>query len=222
VKEKFQFNPAGWISRNGFRPLGIDLLLGRHVVFLTWLLLPGCAEPPISQWNAATQALEDARISEAEQYAIERFAEAETAYRQVQKKFDQQENRLPIFRNYDSVITMLSEISNNAIQAKIEAIANKKESKANAEVALAFAKQHLREVRVLLSAVSTPVPPHAELDQLLRAYRDTEALLAEIDSIMAQEHFIDVMTTSHSVESFATRIQAQIISVKMLIPKQHT
>lgn len=202
-------------------PRNVDLFLGRHVLFLAWLLLTGCAEPPISQWNAATQALEDARMSEAEHYAIERFTEAETAYRQVKQKLDQQGDRMPLFRNYDPVITMLSEVSTNATQAKIEAIANKKETKANAEAALAFAKQHLQDVRALLAEVSTPAPKHGELDQVLQAFQDTETLLTEIESIMAQEHFIDVMTTSHSVESFATRIQAQIISVKLLAAKQH-
>ncbi|WNM63918.1 hypothetical protein [Candidatus Nitrospira neomarina] len=220
MTERIQIN-AGWKSLNGHIPRTLDLPWGRHALFLTWLLLTGCAEPPISQLNAATQALEDARISEAEHYAIERFAEAETAFRQVQQTLDRQEDRMPLFRNYDPVITMLSEVFNSATQAKIEAIANKKESKANAEVALAFAKQHLQDVRALLADVSAHTPDHGELDQLLQAFQDTETLLAEIESIMAQEHFIDVMTTSHSVESFATRIQAQIISVKRLAAKQH-
>ncbi len=221
MTERIHLNIAGWKSTNEPMPRNVGLLHYKHALFLTWLLLTGCAEPPISQWNAATQALEDARISEAEHYAIERFTEAETAYRQVKQKLDQQRDRIPLFRNYDSVITMLSEVSNNATQAKIEAIANKKESKANAEVALAFAKQHLQDVRTLLAEVSTPAPDHGELDQLHQAFQDTETLLAEIESIMTQEHFIDVMTTSHSVESFANRIQAQIISAKLLAAKRH-
>ncbi|MCA9453081.1 MAG: hypothetical protein H6750_20200 [Nitrospiraceae bacterium] len=220
MTERIPINP-GWNALNGHRPRTVEFPWDRHVLFLIWLLLTGCAEPPISQLNAATQALEDARISEAEHYAIERFTAAETALRQVQQKLDRQGDRMPLFRNYDPVITMLSEVVNNATQAKIEAIANKKESKANAEVALAFAKQHLQDVRALLADVSAPTPDHGELNQLLQAFQDTETLLTEIESIMAQEHFIDVMTTSHSVESFATRIQAQIISVKRLAAKQH-
>ncbi|MEO8325363.1 MAG: hypothetical protein ABI618_05900 [Nitrospirota bacterium] len=221
MTESIQLNIAGWKSTNEPMPRNVDLLHYKQTLFLIWLLLTGCAEPPISQWNAATQALEDARMSEAEHYAIERFTEAETAYQQVKQNLDQQGDRIPLFRNYDPAITMLSEVFNNATQAKMEAIANKRESKANAEVALAFAKQHLQDVRALLAAASTPAPKHGELDQLLQAFQDTETLLAEIESIMAQEHFIDVMTTSHSVESFATRIQAQIISVKLLAAKQH-
>lgn len=220
MTESIQLNIAGWKSTNEPMPRNVDLLHYKQIVVLIWLLLTGCAEPPISQWNAATQALEDAKMSEAEHYAIERFTEAETAYQQVKQNLDQQGDRIPLFRNYDPAITMLSGVFDNAMQAKMEAIANKKESKANAEVALAFAKQHLQDVRALLAEVSTPASDHGELDQLLQAFQDTETLLAEIDSIMAQEHFIDVMTTSHSVESFATRIQAQIISVKLLAAKR--
>lgn len=220
MTESIQLNIAGWKSTNEPMPRNVDLLHYKQILVLIWILLTGCAEPPISQWNAATQALEDAKMSEAEHYAIERFTEAETAYQQVKQNLDQQGDRIPLFRNYDPAITMLSGVFDNAMQAKMEAIANKKESKANAEVALAFAKQHLQDVRALLAEVSTPASDHGELDQLLQAFQDTETLLAEIDSIMAQEHFIDVMTTSHSVESFATRIQAQIISVKLLAAKR--
>ncbi|WP_342349606.1 hypothetical protein [uncultured Nitrospira sp.] len=220
MTESIQLNIAGWKSTSEPMPRNVDLLHYKQILVLIWILLTGCAEPPISQWNAATQALEDAKMSEAEHYAIERFTEAETAYQQVKQNLDQQGDRIPLFRNYDPAITMLSGVFDNAMQAKMEAIANKKESKANAEVALAFAKQHLQDVRALLAEVSTPASDHGELDQLLQAFQDTETLLAEIDSIMAQEHFIDVMTTSHSVESFATRIQAQIISVKLLAAKR--
>lgn len=201
-------------------PRNVDLLWGRHVLFLTWLLLAGCAEPPLSQWNEATQAIEDAKMSGAENYAIERFTEAETAYQQVKLELNQQGDRMPLFRNYDPAITMLSGVLNHATQAKMEAIANKKESKANAEVALAFAKHNLQNVRALLAEVSTPATDHGEFDQLIQAFQDTETLLAETESIMTQEHFIDVMTTSHSVEFFSTRIQEQIISVRQLAAKR--
>ncbi|WP_447965020.1 hypothetical protein [Nitrospira sp. Ecomares 2.1] len=220
MTERLQLNMDVWKSSSERSPRQVNLLHNIHALFLLWLLLAGCAEPPLSQWNAATQALEDARMSEAEHYAIERFTEAETAYQQVKQNLDQQGDRIPLFRNYDPAITILSEVFNDATQAKMEAIANKRESKANAEVALAFAKQHLQDVRALLADVSTHASDHGKLDQLLQAFQDTETLLAEIDSIMAQEHFIDVMTTSHSVESFATRLQARIISLKRLPAKQ--
>ena len=128
---------------------------------------------------------------------------------------------MPLFRNYDPATTMLLEVVNDATQAKMEAIANKQESKANAEVALAFARHHLQDVRALLAEASIPATDHKELDHLIRAFHDTETLLTDIESIMTQEHFIDVMTTSHSVESFATRMHEQIISVRQLAATRH-
>lgn len=202
-------------------PRHFGSLCGRPLFFLACLLLTGCAEPPISQWNAATQAIEDARRSGAENYAIERLTEAETAYRNVKQELDQQGVRMPLFRNYDPATTMLLEVLNDATQAKMEAIANKQESKANAEVALAFARHQLQDVRALLAEASIPATDPKELDHLIRAFHDTETLLTDIESIMTQEHFIDVMTTSHSVESFATRMHEQIISVRQLAATRH-
>lgn len=186
------------------------------MLILTGLLLSGCAEPPITQWNAATQAIQDARMSGAEDYAIERFTETKTAYHQVEEELNNQENRIPFFRNYDPAITMLTGVLNHATQPKMEAIDNKKESKANAEAAINFAKHQLQTVRALLAEASTPATNQRELDQLLRAFQDTETLLAEIEPIMTQENFNDVMTSSHSVESLATRIHDRILSVRQL------
>jgi hypothetical protein len=220
VTQRTQHPNAEWPFTNPPMPRTHNPLDSRRLLLLAWLLLTGCAEPPISQWNAATQALEEARMSGAENYAIERFTEAETAYQQVKQELDQQEDRMHVFRNYRPAIRMLAGVLNHATQAKMEAMANKEESKANAEVALAFAKHNLQDVRALLAEVSTSTTDPREFDQIIRAFQDTETLLAETESIMTQEHFIDVMTTSHSVEYFATRIHEQILSVRQFSVKR--
>jgi exonuclease VII small subunit len=181
---------------------------GGLVLLMTCLLLTACAEQPVPQLDAAIHALEDARVAGAEDYAIEIFAEAETAYLQAKKELDQQRDRLQFFRDYQPATTMLTKVLTSAAQAKREAIANKEEAKANAEVALAYARQNLQ------------VTDQGQLDQLTLAFQAAETLLAETESIMTEENFIDVMTTAHSVESFAIRIQEQIISARQLAAKR--
>lgn len=198
----------------------LDYPGGGLVLLMTCLLLTGCAEQPVPQLDAAIHALEDARMSGAEDYAIEIFAEAETTYQQAKKELDQQRVRFQPFRDYQAAVTMLEKVLTSAAQAKIEAIENKKEAKANAEAALAFARQNLQDVRSLLAEPSIPATDQGELDQLTQAFQAVETLLAETESIMTEENFIDVMTTAHSVESFAIRIQEQIISARQLAAKR--
>ncbi|MDH4194214.1 MAG: hypothetical protein OEY80_04030 [Nitrospirota bacterium] len=193
---------------------------GGLVLLMTCLLLTACAEQPVPQLDAAIHALEDARVAGAEDYAIEIFAEAETAYLQAKKELDQQRDRLQFFRDYQPATTMLTKVLTSAAQAKREAIANKEEAKANAEVALAYARQNLQDTRSLLLEPSIPVTDQGQLDQLTLAFQAAETLLAETESIMTEENFIDVMTTAHSVESFAIRIQEQIISARQLAAKR--
>jgi len=193
---------------------------GGLVLLMTCLLLTACAEQPVPQLDAAIHALEDARVAGAEDYAIEIFAEAETAYLQAKKELDQQRDRLQFLRDYQPATTMLTKVLTSAAQAKREAIANKEEAKANAEVALAFARQNLQDTRSLLAEPSIPVTDQGQLDQLTLAFQAAETLLAETESIMTEENFIDVMTTAHSVESFAIRIQEQIISARQLAAKR--
>jgi hypothetical protein len=202
------------MARNLDRP-------GNGCAFLiSCLLLVGCAEQPVLQLDAAIQAIEDARMSGAEDYAIEIFTEAESAYGQAKEELNQQQERLQLFRDYHPATTMLAKVLSNAEQAKMEAIDNKKEAKANAEVALAFARQNLQTVRSLLADSSIPVTDQGQFDQITQAFQATETLLAETESIMTEENFIGVMTTAHTVESFATRIQEHILSARQLATKR--
>ena len=203
------------MTRNADKPVGGLVLL------LMYLLLSGCAEQPVPQLDAAIHALEDARMSGAEDYAIEIFTEAETAYLQAKEELDQQRDRLQLFRDYQPATTMLAKVLTSAAQAKVEAIANREEAKANAEAALAFARGHLQEVRSLLAEPSIPSTDRGELDKLTLAFHAAETLLTETESIMIEENFIAVMTTAHSVESFATRIQELIISARQHAAKRH-
>lgn len=198
----------------------LDHLGSGLVLLMICLLLTGCAEQPVTQLDAAIHALEEARMSGAEDYAIEIFTEAEAAYLQAMNELDHQRDRMQIFRDYQPATTMLAKVLTSATQAKIEAITNKEEAKANAEAALAFARKNLQDVRSLLAEPSLPTTDQGQLDQLTLAFQATETLLAETEFVMTEENFIGVMTTAHSVESFATRIQEHIISARHLAAKR--
>jgi len=138
---------TGWLSSTRLMTRNLDYPGGGLVILMTCLLLTGCTEQPVTQLDAAIHALEDARMSGAEDYAIEIFTEAETAYLQATKELDQQRDRMQIFRDYQSATTMLAKVLTSAEQAKIEAITNKEETKENAEAALAFARKNPPTVR---------------------------------------------------------------------------
>jgi hypothetical protein len=207
---------TGGMTRNGESPVGGFVLL-----MMCWLLT-GCAEQPVTQLDAAIHALEEARMSGAEDYAIEIFIEAEAAYLRAKEELNRQHDRWQLFRDYQPATTMLAKVLNSATQAKMEAIANREEAKANAETALAFARQDLQDVRTLLAEPSIPQSGRGELDQLTLAFHAAETLLAETESIMTDENFIAVMTTAHSVESFATRIHELILSARQHATKRQT
>lgn len=220
VTKVTQLRITGWLPSTRLMTRNLDRPGGGLVILMTCLLLTGCAEQPVTQLDAAIHALEEARMSGAEDYAIEIFTEAEAAYLQATKELDQQRDRMQIFRDYQPATTMLAKVLTSATQAKIEAITNKEEAKANAEAALAFARKNLQDVRSLLAEPSLPTTDQGQLDQLTLAFQATETLLAETEFVMTEENFIGVMTTAHSVESFATRIQEHIISARHLAAKR--
>jgi hypothetical protein len=186
----------------------------RRILLVTCLFLTGCAEQSIPKLETAFDALEDARQSGAEDYAIEIFHEAESTYFQAQEELDQQQERLEPFRDYESATAMLASVLSSAAQAKLEAIANKEEAKANAHMALVSARRNLHTIRTWLTEFTVPATDHVAVHQLALAVQAAESLLAETESVMTEENFIGVMTTAHSLESLATRIQELVNSVR--------
>jgi exonuclease VII small subunit len=206
--EYLQASGRDTMHRNLLQP-NLRLMLLTINFFLT-----GCAEQSMPKLDAAVHALEDARKSGAEDYAIEVYTEAEAALFQAEDELDQQQDRLEFFRNYESASAMLTKAINSAAQAKYEAIANKEEAKANAEAALFSARQTLQTIRSVVENYSGPATDHGEFDQLAVTIHAAESLFAETESVMTEENYIGVMTTAHAIESFAGRIQEMIITAK--------
>lgn len=141
----------------------------RRILLVTCLFLTGCAEQSIPKLETAFDALEDARQSGAEDYAIEIFHEAESTYFQAQEELDQQQERLEPFRDYEPATAMLASVLSSAAQAKLEAIANKEEAKANAHVALVSARRNLHTIRTWLTEFTVPETDHVALKKLRMA-----------------------------------------------------
>jgi len=179
-------------------------------VLLFGTMLMACAEKPIQGSDAALQALQAAKQAGAAEYAPEALRVAEDEYQKAQEEIGVQDNTFMLMRNYDAANAILTKVAGDAEKAKIDAIANKQQAKAEAEGAVVLAKTSLEEAKNQLAQAPTGKGTQADLQALRGDLQAAEATLGEIDAIMAKEDFLGVKAKAESVQTLATRVNEQV------------
>jgi len=179
-------------------------------VLLFGTMLMACAEKPIQGSDAALQALQAAKQAGAAEYAPEALRVAEDEYQKAQEEIGVQDNTFMLTRNYDAANAILTKVAGDAEKAKIAAIANKQQAKAEAEGSVVLAKNSLEEAKNQLAQAPTGKGTQADLQALRGDLQAAEATLGEIDAIMAKEDFLGVKAKAESVQTLATRVNEQV------------
>ena len=179
-------------------------------VLLFGTMLMACAEKPIQGSDAALQALQAAKQAGAAEYAPEALRVAEDEYQKAQEEIGVQDNTFMLMRNYDAANAILTKVAGDAEKAKIAAIANKQQAKAEAEGSVVLAKNSLEEAKNQLAQAPTGKGTQADLQALRGDLQAAEATLGEIDAIMAKEDFLGVKAKAESVQTLATRVNEQV------------
>jgi len=179
-------------------------------VLLFGTMLMACAEKPIQGSDAALQALQAAKQAGATEYAPEALRVAEDEYQKAQEEIGVQDNTFMLMRNYDAANAILTKVAGDAEKAKIAAIANKQQAKAEAEGSVVLAKTSLEEAKNQLAQAPTGKGTQADLQALRGDLQAAETTLGEIDAIMAKEDFLGVKAKAESVQTLANRVNEQV------------
>jgi hypothetical protein len=179
-------------------------------VLLFGTMLMACAEKPIQGSDAALQALQAAKQAGATEYAPEALRVAEDEYQKAQEEIGVQDNTFMLTRNYDAANALLTKVAGDAEKAKIAAIANKQQAKAEAEGSVVLAKTSLEEAKNQLAQAPTGKGTQADLQALRGDLQAAETTLGEIDAIMAKEDFLGVKAKAESVQTLANRVNEQV------------
>jgi hypothetical protein len=179
-------------------------------VLLFGTMLMACAEKPSQGSDAALQALQAAKQAGASEYAPEALRVAEDEYQKAQEEIGVQDNTFMLMRNYDAANAILTKVAGEAEKAKIDAIANKQQAKAEAEGSVVLAKNSLEEAKNQLAQAPTGKGTQADLQALRGDLQAAETTLGEIDAIMAKEDFLGVKAKAESVQTLANRVNEQV------------
>ncbi len=168
---------------------------------------------PSGQIELVMQTLQAARLSGAQEYAVEQLQAAELSYSQAIKELDNQDEKFAWWRTYSQAKRMLNLALTQAALAKSEALSNLKESRTNAQTALALARQHIEKTDLLLQEQESHLTTQQRVVGLRVALQKASDLLATTESgMMPEGYYIQVMRTAHAVETVALTIQEQLLS----------
>lgn len=92
-------------------------------------LLPGCAQPPTEQLEAAKKAVEAAQAAGATEYAKEDSVQLEKEFSSAKDELAMQEKTLSIFRSYTEADKMLIKVVEDAEHVAAKAAQNKAAAK---------------------------------------------------------------------------------------------
>ncbi|MCA9460491.1 MAG: hypothetical protein KC590_00030 [Nitrospira sp.] len=177
------------------------------------LLLQGCTERPSAQIDVVFQAIQDARLAGAQDYAFEELEQAESSYHQALRELEYQDAQFAGWRTYSKLNEILELAYSQAQKAKSEALANLEETKSNAQLALAVARDQISQAQASLDWPDSPYPIAQQFNELKLTLERAKTLLDNMESSMGSGDYIQVMTSAHAVESLALTIHQRILAV---------
>lgn len=121
------------------------------IVGLMAALLPGCAQPPIEQLEAAQKAVQAARAAEAETYAKEEFVQLEQSFNFAKEEIARKEKTLALLRSYSDADKMLRKVAADAKEVESKAVSAKEAAKNAAVGTEQEAQQAVVAARELLA-----------------------------------------------------------------------
>jgi hypothetical protein len=173
-------------------------------------MLMACAEKPIQGSDMALQALQAAKQAGAMEHAPDTLRMAEDEYQKAQEEIGVQDNTFMLMRNYDAANALLTRVEQDAERAKTEALANKQQAKTEAEASVVLAQTSLEEAKNQLAQAPTGKGTQANLQALRGDLQAAEAMLGEIEAIMAKEDYWGVKAKAESVSALASRVNEQV------------
>jgi hypothetical protein len=173
-----------------------------------------CASAPEDRLASAQEALNQARETEAEVYASDKFQEAVEAFESAQTEIKAQDQKWFFSRDYARTEGFLGRAENAAKEAAEVATANKQQAKANAQDALQDATEAIETARQELKTAPTGKGAEADLQALDRGLLQAESTLEEARQELKTEAYLDALSKLQSAREEALKVVAEIRTVR--------
>jgi len=180
------------------------------VLAVSVLAAAGCAKEPAEQIQAATAAIEEARVAQASDYAPESLTAAEDAKAALEAELAAQGDRFALFRSYDKANELAAAATTAGQKARQDAEAGRERMRQEAADQIAELKVAIEEVRTMLASAPRGKGSAADLAVLQTDLTTIETSLSETESSFAAERYLDSKASAEAARQQAEQIRAAI------------
>lgn len=174
------------------------------------LVVTGCSKPPEAEMSEARKAIEDARNSEAAEYAAESWQAAQDAMKGVEAELKVQDEKFALFRSYKETTNKVNSAKAAAEKAKADAAAGKERVRQEAETAINEAQTFIAETKTALDTAPRGKGTSADLTMLQSDITAAEASLAEAQSALAAGRYRDAQAKAAAARSSAESVRSAV------------
>ena len=178
-------------------------------LFLTLLMIGGCAKPPAEQIAAAEQAVKDAQASGANLYAPEEYAKLEGTLAAMKKEVADQEGKFALFQDYGKAEQLAASTSTDATRVQGESAKKKEEAKAAALQAQQVAQDAVSSTLQLVD--KAPVgKDRAAIEAIKNDAEALKASLSQVQMAIDKEDYPSAQSQAKAIDEKSHAVSAEI------------
>jgi len=176
----------------------------RNRTCLSWgtamiVVLVSCARAPEKEVTEVMQALDQARVAEADLYASQTFQEAEDTLASAQAEIEVQSEKSIVSRSYDEAKQLLESAKQAAHRALYEASSGREQARLDAKAAIKDARAALESAGASVAKARPGKGTQADLEAIKVDLEALQTVLTEAESDFEAGNYIEAQNKAEVV-----------------------
>jgi hypothetical protein len=187
----------------------------KKVTFLSALVLmivlaTGCAKLPQVELDAATAALDSAKVVEANRYLADEFNALQDSLNSANVEIEAQKSKLFISRNYKAITEKLVNITTSVEGLKVRAEERKIQVRTEVQDTLVVLNALILEDKALLAKAPKGKEGKAALEAIMNDITVLEASVAEINTLITNGDYLTAQDKTNASKAKAEAIKEEL------------
>ncbi|HBG24269.1 MAG: hypothetical protein A2X17_08200 [Bacteroidetes bacterium GWF2_41_61] len=187
----------------------------KKVTFLSALVLmivlaTGCAKLPQAELDAATAALDSAKVVEANRYLADEFNALQDSLNSANVEIEAQKSKLFISRNYKAITEKLVNITTSVEGLKVRAEERKIQVRTEVQDTLVVLNELILEDKALLAKAPKGKEGKAALEAIMNDITVLEASVAEINTLITNGDYLTAQDKTNASKAKAEAIKEEL------------
>jgi hypothetical protein len=187
----------------------------KKVTFLSALVLmivlaTGCAKLPQAELDAATAALDSAKVVEANRYLADEFNALQDSLNSANVEIEAQKSKLFISRNYKAITEKLVNITTSVEGLKVRAEERKIQVRTEVQDTLVVLNELILEDKALLAKAPKGKEGKAALEAIMNDITVLEASVAEITTLITNGDYLTAQDKTNASKAKAEAIKEEL------------